>query len=324
MTYLARRLLQALPTLWCALTFAFVLVHLAPGGPVVALTGEYSTAEIQRDIEVAFGLDRPILERYVHFTGAFLSGDFGHSYYFRKPVVDVLLERLPATLTLMIPALALSSLGGIWVGMVAARRGNDAAGLGVTVLVLGSYAMPAFWLAQLLVLVFAVKLAWFPVHGMTNPLGDATGIALWSEVAYRLVLPVVALSLHHLAFTTMVTRARMRDEMRNPYFRTALAKGLPVTVAMRRHALRNAMLPIVTVIGSRVGFLFAGAVMVESVFAWPGLGRLVVAASLNRDYPVVLGLFLLISAAVLIANLVTDMVYAAIDPRVRQGRRIDG
>jgi peptide/nickel transport system permease protein len=323
MSYLARRLLQALPTLWCALTLAFVLVHLAPGGPVVALSGEYSTAEIQRDIEAAFGLDRPMLERYLRFVGAMLAGDLGHSYYFKKPVIDVLLERLAATLTLMAPALALSSLGGIWAGMLAARRANDATGLGVTVLVLGSYAIPAFWLAQLLVLVFAVQLAWFPVHGMTAPLGEATGVGLWAEVAYRLVLPVAALSLHNLAFTTMVTRARMRDEMRNPYFRTALAKGLPVATAMRRHALRNAMLPIVTVIGSRVGFLFAGAVMVETVFAWPGLGRLIVAASLNRDYPVVLGLFLLVSVAVLAANLATDLIYAAIDPRVRQGRRID-
>jgi peptide/nickel transport system permease protein len=324
MRYFVRRLLLAVPTLWCAITVAFVLVHTAPGGPLVALSGEFSTAEIQRQIEVTFGLDRPIAERYLSYVRAVSGGDLGYSYYFKQPVVEVLLDRLPATLLLMVPALVLSSAFGIWFGAAGALRSEDSIGTGATAFVLTCYAIPGFWLAQLLALTFALKLGWFPVHGMTDPRSGAVGWQLWLEVAHRLVLPLAALSLNNLAATALVARARLREEMRLPYFRTALAKGLSARSATRRHLLRNAMLPIVTVIGNRVGFLCGGAVMVETVFAWPGLGRLVVAASLNRDYPVVIGLFLLISAVVIFANLVTDAMYAFIDPRVRQARTQNG
>ena len=319
MRYLLRRLLQLMPTLLGIVTLTFVIIHAAPGGPLVALAGEFSTAEYQRAIETLYGLDRPLFEQYLRYLRNVLTGDLGQSYFYKQAVLTVMLDRLPATLLLMLPALLVSSLLGIWLGLTTVRRADPAGGLGVMIGVFATYAVPAFWLAQLLVLVFAHHLGWFPVQGMRSARLGGQGLSASLDIAHHLVLPVVALSLHHLALTTVVTRVRVRQEMRQPYFLTALAKGLEDRAARRRHALRNALLPIVTVIGGRIGFVFAGAVLVETVFAWPGLGRLVVSASLNRDYPLLLGLFLCISAMTLIANLVTDLLYPAIDPRIRQG-----
>jgi peptide/nickel transport system permease protein len=319
MRYLLRRLLQLIPTLLGIVTLTFVIIHAAPGGPLVALSGEFSTAEYQRAVAALYGLDRSLPEQYLRYLGNVLTGDLGQSYFYKQAVLAVVLDRLPGTLLLMLPSLALSSLAGIWLGLVTTKQADRARGLGVMAGVYATYAVPVFWLSQLLVLAFALHLGWFPVQGMRNARLEGQAVSALLDMAYHLVLPVLALSLHHLSLTTVVTRARVREEMRKPYFLTALAKGLGVYAARRGHALRNALLPIVTVIGGRIGFIFAGAVLVETVFSWPGLGRLVVSASLNRDYPLLLGLFLCISAMTLIANLVTDLLYPVIDPRIRQG-----
>jgi peptide/nickel transport system permease protein len=315
--YLLRRLLQIGPMLLGLLTLTFILIHLAPGGPVVALSGEFSTAEYQRELEARYGLDRPLPERYLRYLGQVLQGDLGVSYYYKTPVLEVILARLPATLLLVLPAVTISSGLGIWLGVQAARRPGSLSDLGVNVATLTAFAIPVFWLAQLLVLLLAVHLNWFPVQGMRNVRANYQGLQLWLDVAWHLTLPVLTMTLHQLALTTALTRAGMRNEMGQDYVRTARAKGLPGQQVLYGHALRNALLPVVTVIGGRVGFLLAGAVLTETVFAWPGLGRLVVSASLNRDYPVVLGLFICISLLVLLANLVTDLVYAWLDPRIR-------
>ena len=233
MRYLLRRLLQLIPTLLGIVTLTFVIVHAAPGGPLVALSGEFSTAEYQRTVQALYGLDRSLPEQYLRYLGNVLTGDLGQSYFYKQAVLAVMLDRLPATLLLMLPAFTLSSLLGIWLGLAAVKRSDPQ---------------------------------------------EASASCL-----------------------------------------TALAKGLGERAALRTHALQNALLPIVTIIGGRIGFIFAGAVLVETVFAWPGLGRLVVSASLNRDYPVLLGLFLCISAMTLIVNLVTDFLYPVIDRRIRQG-----
>jgi peptide/nickel transport system permease protein len=316
-SYLLRRLLQIGPMLLGLLTLTFILIHLAPGGPVVALSGEFSTAEYQRELEARYGLDRPLPERYLRYLGQVLQGDLGVSYYYKTPVLEVILARLPATLLLVLPAVTISSGLGIWLGVQAARRPGSLSDLGVNVATLTAFAIPVFWLAQLLVLLLAVHLNWFPVQGMRNVRANYQGLQLWLDVAWHLTLPVLTMTLHQLALTTALTRAGMRNEMGQDYVRTARAKGLPGRQVLYGHALRNALLPVVTVIGGRVGFLLAGAVLTETVFAWPGLGRLVVSASLNRDYPVVLGLFICISLLVLLANLVTDLVYAWLDPRIR-------
>ena len=319
MVYAVRRALQLVPALLAIVTLTFVIVHAAPGGPVVALSGEFSTAEYQRNIERLYGLDRPLIEQYLVYIARVLGGDLGQSYQFKRPVLAVIIDRLPATLLLMVPATVLSSLMGIWLGLLTVRRSATVSGSGVMLVILGSYAVPVFWLAQLLILLFAIQLGWLPVQGMSDPRQRGDWSGEWLDVIRHMVLPVLTLALNHLALTAVVTRARVREEMQRPYFRTALAKGLEHRVAVRRHALRNAFLPIVTVVGGRIGFILAGAVLVETVFAWPGLGRLVVIASLNRDYPLLLGLFVCISAITLFANLLTDLLYAVIDPRVRQG-----
>jgi peptide/nickel transport system permease protein len=323
MGYLLRRVLQLVPAVWCILTLTFVLIHLAPGGPLVALSGDFSTAEYQREVAAIYGLDRPLIEQYATYMTHVLGGDLGHSYFFRRPVAAVLLERLPATLLLMLPAIALSSGLGIAIGLASTPARTPRANVGLVVIALGAYAVPTFWLAQLLVLLFAVELDWLPAQGFSDLRAAHSGLALWLDVVRHLALPVVALAINSLAVTALVAAARLRNEVAQPYFQTALAKGLSFAAARRGHALRNTMVPIVTVIGGRVGFVCAGAVLVENVFGWPGLGRLIVAASENRDYPLVLGLFLFISVFTLVANLVTDALYGLIDPRIRQGRAND-
>lgn len=321
MGYALRRVLQLVPTLLGIVTLTFALVHAAPGGPLVALSGEFSTAETQRAIEALYGLDRPLAEQYLLYMGQVLHGDLGTSYFYKQGVLAVILDRLPATLLLMSSALAVSSLLGIGLGLAAAGRPGAEAGQAIKAAMFAAFAVPMFWSAQLLALLFAYRLGWFPVQGMRDIRADSHGLASALDLARHLVLPVIAVSLHDLALVTVVTRARVRDEMRQQYYVTALAKGLGERVARRRHALRNALLPIVTLIGGRIAYLLAGAVLVETVFGWPGLGQLIVAASLNRDYPLVLGLFLCISALTLLANLVTDLLYPWIDPRIRLGAR---
>lgn len=314
--YLLRRLIQIVPMLLGIGTLTFLLIHLAPGDPIVALSGEFSTAEYQRDIEAYYGLDRPLYEQYLRYLASLLKGDLGTSYYFKEPVIRVILERLPATLLLLIPSILLSSLLGIWLGTVAATRRHSRLDFSIIATALTSYAVPLFWFAQILLLIFALHLDWFPVQGMRNIRADYEGWRLWLDIGYHMVLPVITMTSQQLALIVVLTRAGVSTELKLDYVRTARAKGLPSSLVLRRHALRNALLPVITVIGGRIGFLFAGAVLTETVFAWPGLGRLVISASLNRDQPLILGLFLFISLAVLLANLITDLVYARLDPRI--------
>lgn len=303
-------------------TIVFFLVHAAPGGPVVALAGEFATAEYQAAIERLYGLDRPIVERYGRFLWRLIQGDLGQSYFFKAPVLDVVLDRLPATLLLVLPAIGLSSLIGIWIGVQAARR-HGAIGDFSVLLALCCNAVPVFWLGQLLLLVLAVQADLFPVTGMTDARSMYEGWRQWLDVAHHLALPCLTLTIHQLAYVILITRTALTVEMRRPYFMTALAKGNSVSRAQYGHALQNGALSIITLIGNRVGWLIAGAILVENVFAWPGLGRLIVSSSLNRDYPVILGIVLVAALLTLTANLVVDVLYCWIDPRINQGRRVD-
>ena len=322
--YLVRRLLQIVPMLLGIGTLVFFLVHATPGGPVVALGGEFITAEYQAAIERQYGLDRPLIEQYGRFLGLLLAGELGQSYKFKAPVLDVILDRLPATLLLMLPAIALSAAFGIWSGALAARRSGGAHDLGIITGTMLCYAIPIFWLGQLLLFVFAVRAPWFPIHGMADERAAYAGWRQWLDVAHHLFLPCLTLTLHQLAFTVLITRTCLIGEMRRPYFVTALAKGLSLRQAQYRHALPNGVLPVVTLIGNRVGWLVAGTILVENVFAWPGLGRLVITASLNRDYPLIIGIVLCVALLTLLANFLTDLVYGLIDPRIRQEQSVRG
>lgn len=316
--YLVRRLLQIVPMLLGIGTLVFFLVHATPGGPVVALGGEYITADYKSAIERLYGLDRPLIEQYGRFLGLLLQGELGQSYKFKAPVLDVVLDRLPATLLLMVPAIVLSAVIGIWAGAVAARRSGGAHDLGIVACTMLCYAVPVFWLGQLLLFGFAVRAELFPIHGMVDERASYAGWRYGLDVLHHLFLPCLTLTLHQLAFTVLITRTCLIVEMRRPYFVTALAKGLSLRRAQYRHALPNGILPVVTLIGNRVAWLVAGTILVENVFAWPGLGRLVITASLNRDYPLIIGIVLFVALLTLVANFITDVIYGLIDPRIRQ------
>jgi peptide/nickel transport system permease protein len=314
--YLLRRTAQVLPAVAGILLIAFIVIHAAPGDPIVALGGEHGDAAYYAFIRARFGLDRPLPEQLLTYLGQVLRGDLGTSFVHGRPVVDVVTERLPATLLLMSTALVLSSITGVLLGVLAARRVGRAADLALRTTALLGYATPSFWLAQVAALTLAVGTGLFPVQGITDARHAWTGWRYVADVLHHLALPAMVLAVNELALTTRLVRVGVLEAMGTDYVRTARAKGLS-EAAVVRHALRNVLLPVVTVIGSRAGMLFTGAVLVEAVFAWPGLGQLLLSAIQTRDAPVLLGLFLLVSLAVIIANLLTDLAYAWLDPRLR-------
>jgi len=314
--YLLRRLAQVLPTVAGLLVLNFCIVHLAPGDPVIALGGEHGDAAYYAFLRARFALDRPLPEQLLTYVTNVLRGDLGTSFVHGRSVAGVIAERLPATILLVATALVLSSLAGVGLGTLAARHGRRPADLALNAAALLGYATPSFWLGQMALLSLAVGTGLFPVQGMTDARHPQTGLSHVLDVAHHLALPALVLAVNELALTTRLVRTGLLEALGADYVRTARAKGLPEGRVIR-HALRNVMLPVLTVIGSRAGMFLSGTVLVEVVFAWPGLGRLLLSSLLARDYPVLLGMFLLISFAVVLANLITDLAYARLDPRIR-------
>lgn len=314
--YLLRRLLQVVPAVAGIVLLAFVVIHTAPGDPVLALGGEHGDAAYYAFIRAKFGLDRPLPEQLIAYATNAARGDLGQSFVHGRPVAHVVAERLPATLLLMGTALMLSSIAGVWLGVLAARRAERPLDFAVRTAALLVHATPSFWLAQIAAIVLAFGTGLFPVQGITDPRQSSVGWRYALDVLHHLALPALVLAAGELALTTRLTRTGVLEALGTDYARTARAKGLSER-AVVRHALRNALLPVVTVVGARAGMLFTGAILVETVFAWPGLGQLMLSSILTRDIPVLLGLFLLVSVAVIVTNLVTDVAYAWLDPRVR-------
>jgi peptide/nickel transport system permease protein len=314
--YLLRRVAQVVPAVAGIVLLAFIVIHTAPGDPVLALAGEHGDAAYYAFMRQKFGLDRSLPEQLLAYASRLLHGDLGLSYVHGRPVVDVVIERLPATLLLTTTALALSSAGGMALGVLAARRADGTADFVVRTGALLGHATPSFWLAQIAAITLALGTGLFPVQGLSDARRQLAGGRYVLDVLHHLVLPALVLAAGELALTTRLTRAGVLEALATDYARTARAKGLPDR-AVVRHALCNAMLPLVTVIGGRVGMIVTGAVLVETVFAWPGLGQLMLSSIQTRDVPVLLGMFLLVSVAVIIANLLTDLAYAWLDPRVR-------
>jgi peptide/nickel transport system permease protein len=314
--YLLRRLAQVVPAVGGIVIVAFVVIHTAPGDPVLALAGQHGDAAYYAFIRAKFGLDRPLPEQFLVYAANVVRGDLGVSYVHGRPVIAVVLERLPATLLLMTSALAASSIAGLGLGVAAARRRERPTDLVVRIASLLGYATPSFWLAQIAALTLALGTGLFPVHGITDARQAWTGWRYAVDVVHHLALPALVLAANELALTTRLVRTGVLEALATDYVRTARAKGLP-EAAVTRHALSNAMLPVVTVIGGRMGMVFTGAVLVETVFAWPGLGQLLLSSIQTRDMPVLLALFLLVSLAVIVANLVTDLACAWLDPRIR-------
>ncbi len=317
--YVLRRLLQAVPLVLGVLVVNFLLIRLAPGDPLYLLAGDGGDPAYFAAMRAKYGLDQPLATQLALYLRGTLQGEFGYSFAYARPVFAVIFARLPPTLLLMGVSLAVSTAAGIWLGVVSARKARTAVDRTVGLVTLVGYGVPAFWLGQLLVLLFAVRLGWFPVQGMEDARQDYQGLERARDILRHLVLPVATLSLLHLALITRLTRTGLREELTKDYARTAHAKGLTPARVANRHALRNALLPVVTVVGNDIGTLFTGAVLTEIIFAWPGLGRLLYDATLNRDYPLLMGIFLLVATSVIVANIVTDVAYAVLDPRVRYG-----
>jgi len=315
--YVLRRLLQVLPTATVILLVGFLLIHLAPGDPVLALAGQSGDAEYYAFMREKFGLDEPLTTQLAIYAGNALRGDLGTSYVQGRPVFDIIAERLPATMLLTGTALVLSTAVGIVVGIVAATSAGRWPDVTVSTTALALYAAPVFLLGQLAILLLALRAGWFPVQGMRDARDPGTGASQLLDVGHHLVLPVLVLASQEVAAVARLCRVGLVDELARDHVRTARAKGVPERVVVTKHALRRALLPVVTVLGGRVGHLVSGAVIVEVVFGWPGIGRLLVTAMQTRDAPIVLGIFLLVAVTVVLANLVTDLLYAWLDPRVR-------
>jgi peptide/nickel transport system permease protein len=315
--YVVRRLLQVLPAVASILVVTFAVVHAAPGDPVVAVAGESGNEAYYAFMREKFGLDRPLPQQFLTYAGNVLRGDLGTSFVQGQAVSDLIAERVGPTLLLMGTALLVSSIGGILLGALAARRPFGPFDLAVSTTALIGYALPVFWLAQLAMLSLAFRFGWFPIQGMTTARASYAGLAHYADVARHLVLPSLVLAASEVALITRIARTGILAEMNSDYVRVAQAKGLSRSSALLRHALRNALLPVVTVVGTRIGFLFSGAVLVETVFGWPGLGRLVLSAAQTRDHPILLGMVLLVAFSLVLSNLLTDLLYARVDPRIR-------
>lgn len=320
-SYLLRRVIQLLPAVLGIVLLGFALVHAAPGDPILALAGEDGDAAYYAAMRERFGLDQPLLLQMWTYVRNVLSGDLGTSFAQGRPVLELIAGRLPATLLLTGSALVISTVVGVGMGAFTARRAHRVGDVAVNSVMLTAHAAPAFWLGQLALLAFAGGLGWFPVQGMSDARQQLTGFTAVLDVGHHLILPALVLASSQIALITRLTRTSLLTEMTSPHVRTARAKGLTMRRVIYVHALRRALLAAVTVIGGRIGHLLAGTVVVEVVFGWPGIGRLLLTAMQSRDHPVLLGVFLMVALSVVVANLLTDLAYGWIDPRIRDAPR---
>jgi peptide/nickel transport system permease protein len=314
--FLVRRLLQAVPLLAGIVTLTFVLIRLAPGDPVYMMAGEGGDEAYYAEMRARYGLDRPLFEQYLVYGRSVLGGDFGFSYGYQQPVFAVVRERLPATLLLTGSALLAATLLGLLAGLLSALHAHSRLDAALRIVTSSLYSAPVFWTGQLLLLAFAIWLPIFPVAGMSSLRLEQAAAPPAGDVLWHLVLPCTALTFGFLALTARVTRAGLLTERRRDYVRAAQARGLSWRGAVVRHALPNAALPVVTLAGHQTGALLTGAALVEAVFAWPGVGRLLLDASMQRDYPLIIAVLLTASFLVVAANIVTDAAYGALDPRI--------
>lgn len=310
--YVVRRLLQAVVLLFLVSVLTFLLIHSAPGGPALLANPELSREQIQQMTE-QLGLDDPLPVQYLRWLGNVARGDFGSSYNTVQPVTRLIAERLPNTVMLTGLALVLSILVAVPLGVLSALKRNSALDRIIAGFSFVGVSIPVFWLGIMLIIVFAVQLKVLPAGGMYT-LGAEFSLV---DRLKHLLLPSLVLVVANLAELTRYTRSGMINVLSEDYIRTARAKGLPNRVVLTRHALRNALIPVITIIGVLLPRAVSGAAITETVFSWPGMGRLAVEAAMTRDYPVVLGATLTVALVVVLSSLVTDLLYAYIDPRIR-------
>ncbi len=310
--YALRRLLLAVPVLFGVSVLVFAVLHLAPGDPAAIMLGAQATKEDVVRLHRDLGLDQPLVVQYVRWMGHVLQGDLGRSIPLGRAVLPEVLLRFKATLVLTAGALLIAILLGLAAGIVSAVKQYtwlDRISMGVAVT---GVSLPVFWTGIMLILLFALQLRWFPSSGMSSPYGSGVADVLW-----HLVLPAVTLGTASAAALARLTRSSVLEIIRQDYVRSARAKGLAERAVIARHVLKNAINPIITVLGLQVGFLLGGAILTETVFSWPGLGSMMVRAIQARDYPLVQGGVLLIATSFVLVNLVVDLLYAVFDPRIR-------
>jgi peptide/nickel transport system permease protein len=314
-----RRLLLALPLLFLITLLDFALINLAPGDPLVMIlgsgsdTGQLSPMQMQ-DLRHSLGLDKPWPIRYLLWVRGILSGNWGHSFMSFQPVTTRLMNALGPTILLMVTAMTMAMVVGIAVGVLSALKQYSLFDYAVTVMAFAGVSVPNFFLGLVALYVFYSRLGWLPAAGMRTA---ATAVST-SDVVRHLIMPAVVLAVSQMATYVRYARAAMLEVMCEDYITTARAKGLRESAVVMRHALRNALMPMVTIIGLQLPSLFGGSVFVETIYSWPGIGSLSVSATFNRDYPVIMAILLLTSVLVLGANLMTDIAYHAVDPRIRE------
>jgi peptide/nickel transport system permease protein len=311
--FLVRRLLLLVPVLMGVSVIVFLVLHLAPGDPAEIMLGSQATQEDRLRLRADLGLDDPLHVQYGRWLGHVARGDLGRSLWMRRPVLGEVLVRLKATLILTGTALVLSSIGGVALGVVSATRPNSWLDRTSAIASLFGASMPVFWLGIVLMVVFSLTLGWLPASGMYAPYGGGDV----EDLLRHLVLPALTLAAASVTIVARLTRSAMLEVLGQDYIRTARAKGLVERRIVVRHALKNALVPIVTVIGVQAGYLLGGAVLTETVFAWPGVGTLMVQGILARDIPLVQGCVLVVALTFVLVNLFVDLLYAWLDPRIR-------
>ena len=318
LSYIGRRLIKGLFVLLAIVVLNFFLIRAAPGDPAQVMAGEAGAADEMfiEQLRERFGLDRPLHEQLFIYVKGIVTLDLGWSYRQNQSVASLIWQRLPATLLLTGTAFCNALLCVILMGALAAARVGKWTDTLITALALVFYATPLFWIALMAILLFSVYLGWLPGFGMVTVGAGHSGLAYIGDIAAHLVLPAVTLGLFYMAVYARMTRASMLEVMEMDYVKTAKAKGVAPGRITRRHVLRNALLPVITLAGIQAGQMIGGAVLTETVFAWPGIGRLMFDALLQRDYNLLLGIFFVSSAMVVLFNLITDLVYTFVDPRI--------
>jgi peptide/nickel transport system permease protein len=314
-TYLGRRLLHLVPVLLGVSVVVFLVLHLAPGDPADVMLGAQATAEERARLRADLGLDDPLAVQYGRWLAHVLRGDLGRSLWTRRPVLDEVIDRFKATLVLTGTGLLLSTVVGITLGVASAARPDSVLDRASAVASLFGASMPVFWLGIVLMVVFALWLGWLPASGMSAPYGGGGA----ADLLGHLVLPAVTIAAASTTIVARLTRSTMLDVLGQDYVRTARAKGVAERGVLARHGLANAMIPIVTMVGVQAGYLLGGAVLTETVFAWPGVGTLMVQGILQRDVPLVQGCVLVVALTFVLVNLAVDLLYAWLDPRIRRG-----
>ena len=305
-TYLIKRILHTIPVIFGVIVFTFILMYVVPGDPVLSMVGErYDEATIQR-LRENLHLDDPLWKQFGNYVGNLLKGDLGNSFITMRPVANDLMDKFPFTLLLASSAMIVSIVVGLAVGIISSLKPNSLLDRGTMLLALTGISAPVFWVGLLLILIVGVNLKWLPPTG-------------YGGIEY-LILPAIALGTRSAAFLARVTRSTMLDVLQQDYIRTARAKGLPEWKVVLKHAFPNTLIPIITIIGVDFGSYLSGAVLTESIFGWPGIGRFALDAILKRDFPVIQGTVLFTAMMFIFANLIVDLLYGVVDPKVRLER----